>query len=140
MGKFLDPLDVRAYGKNEWILLVRYAYKTNIFDPEKYITITAPRGFINDLASIPRLFQSLIPKVGRHRGAAVIHDWLYYKRGQYSLRRKLTRKQCDQVFLDGMKTANVWWLRRWTMYQAVRAGGWVYWRKKPKNDRVIELK
>ena len=64
MGIFLDKLRLEEHGTDEWFLLSDYSYKTTAINPELYKTITAPARFINDLASIPRLFQSLIPKVG----------------------------------------------------------------------------
>lgn len=138
MGRFCDKLILKEYGSKEWSLYTDYTYKTLVLNQEFYTRITAPTGFINDLASIPRVLQSLIPKVGKHRGAAVIHDWLYYRRGEIHEGLKITRKQCDLIFLEAMKTADVWWLRRQAMYRAVRAGGWVFWNKPRTDDRMTE--
>lgn len=81
-------------------------------------------GFLTDLASIPRLFQSAVPKVGRHIQPAIAHDWLY----QHGV--AWTRTDADQMFLDGMETMGVAWMRRRVMYRAVRLGGGHLWRPK----------
>jgi hypothetical protein len=126
---FHDPLDLRAVGAKKWKLLLSFKYTTLITG--KPYRIDVPKGFVNDLASIPRIFQTIVPKIGKHRGAAVVHDYLYGKKGKLS-NQTFTRKQCDQIFLEGMKTAGVRFTRRWVMYQAVRAGGWVLFNKEPK--------
>ena len=43
-------------------------------------TIAVPNGFTTDFASIPRALQLFIPKMARHRAAAVVHDYLYSKK------------------------------------------------------------
>ncbi len=84
--------------------------------------VVVEQGFETDLASVPRLFRSLIPQVGRHIQAAIVHDKIYRTTGH-----GITRKQADDMFLDGMETRGVGWLRRWTIYTAVRGGGWASW-------------
>ena len=126
MPKFIGKLRVEAHGTDEWRLLEPLRYQTSVKGGNTEITV--PSGFINDLASIPRLFQSIVPKVAKHRRAAVVHDYLYRERGSLPY-AKFTRKQADQIFLEAMKADDVRWTRRRVMYLAVRAGGWVYWRK-----------
>lgn len=53
-----------------------------------------PAGYETDLASIPRLFQPVLPKLGRWNRAAVLHDALWqiskhHKRGQLHVIREL---------------------------------------------------
>lgn len=127
MPKFLDPLQLEAIPPKTWRLINSFAYRTMITGKPQ--TITVPDGFENDLASIPRLFQNLIPVNGKHRWPAVIHDWLYYNKGILGVRMVFTRKECDQIFLEGMKVMGVGFFVRTAMYNAVRAGGWVYWNK-----------
>lgn len=82
--------------------------------------IEVPAGFVNDLSSIPRAFRSIIPVVGLQNKPSVIHDYLYEN-------RLGARDLADRFFLDAMRDVGVNWMRRWTMYWAVRAGGWVAW-------------
>ena len=89
--------------------------------------ITVPAGFQTDLASIPQMFQWLIPVNGRHRAPAILHDYLYVIQDR-------PRKACDDLFLEAMASVGVRWSQRWAMYLAVRAGGWVGWNRKDQNE------
>jgi hypothetical protein len=124
---FLNPLQLEAVLPNTWRLLSSFGYHTLITGKPQ--TITVPVGFENDLASIPRLFRNIIPVNGRHRWPAVIHDYLYSKKGILGDRMRFTRKECDQIFLEGMKVMKVGFIKRSLMYNGVRAGGWVYFNK-----------
>ncbi len=73
------------------------------------VVITVPKGFKTDLASIPRIFQSLIPKLGHHIRPAIVHD--YACEGHTNL----TGKEAAAMFLDGMKTTKVNFVRRRVM-------------------------
>lgn len=83
-------------------------------------TLTVPRGFDTDLATIPRVLWVVLPKVGRWDRAAVIHDWLYTT-GEY------TRAQSDAVLYEAMNLDRVPWSRRWIIYLGVRIGGQTAW-------------
>ena len=50
------------------------------FRPGGSVWVRVPKGFTTDLASIPRAFTWLIPKLGRHLVPAVVHDYCYVKR------------------------------------------------------------
>lgn len=81
------------------------------------ITVTVPKGFATDLASIPQVLQSFIPLVGNHLQAAIVHDICY--------RRKIgvTKKDADNMFYAGMRSLGVSWWKANAMYQAVHFGG-----------------
>jgi hypothetical protein len=76
-------------------------------------------GFLTDLASIPWLFQWLLPRVGRWDRAAVIHDYLY------SIQTH-PRHLCDAILREAMQADGVDW-RRWLIWAGVRVGGWLPW-------------
>ena len=82
---------------------------------------TVKAGFITNLASIPRAARSLIPQVAHHLQPSVVHDWLYEDD------EGLSRLQADDMFLEAMEAEGVSWLRRYTMYRAVRAFGSELW-------------
>jgi hypothetical protein len=90
----------------------------------RYGVVTVPAGFVTDFASIPRLFWTLIPKLGPYNMAAVIHDYLYRTQPD-----GWTRRMADEVFYDLMREDGVRASRAWTMHRAVRLGGWVNWRR-----------
>jgi len=115
---FLTPLDLRAYKPDEWVLLLALIYLAK--NGKRYI---APRGFITDLASIPRLLRALFDINGQSRAPAVLHDFLYCM--HYT-----TRAEADALFLEALEAAGVGWATRWSMYLGVRSGGWIYWSKR----------
>jgi len=82
--------------------------------------ITVPADYISDLASIPRSLWVLLPPWDVHCKAAVIHDWLYDS-------QPCTRKDADLVFLNMMEGAGAGYVKRHTIYRAVRLGaGWAW--------------
>jgi hypothetical protein len=91
---------------------------------ETGVIIVVPKGFETDFASIPRFFQRLLPKLDKHRRAAILHDFLYARHGL----NIYSRDVCDGIFLEAMKILEVPKWKRFTMYQAVRRFGWLAWR------------
>lgn len=92
--------------------------------------IVVEAGFDTDYASVPRLFWSLYPPDGSYTPAAVIHDALYfYQCAPAGNPRWITRAEADRVFLEAMTALGVPALRRRLLYTAVRAGGWLAWRR-----------
>ena len=80
-------------------------------------------GWRTDLASIPSLVPGfLFPKVGAHNLPAVVHDWTYTDKVP-----GMSRACADLLFLDGMASQGVPWLRRHLMYRAVRVAGGSLW-------------
>jgi len=107
--------------------VLKWCTKSSVWILQEAFTVTwggqtweIPKGFRTDLASIPRLFQGLIPKVGKHIQPAIAHDFFYVHGG-------ITKKQADDMFLDGMKYSGVSWWKRRLMYRAVRVGGNGIW-------------
>ena len=47
-----------------------------------------------------------------------------------SMKKPITRKQADQIFLEAMGVLGVRKWRKYLMYYAVRLGGWLAWRAK----------
>lgn len=104
---------------------------TYLWKPE-YLEIRVKAGFVTDFASIPRLARLIIPKLGRHNKAAVIHDAIY----QGALAKPynvqyggFTRRVADKIFLNAMQDLGVPKWKRTLMYWAVRLFGGFAWRK-----------
>lgn len=85
-------------------------------------------GFYTDLASIPRWATAVIPKLGHHVRAAVVHDWTYRKIHHEGL----LRAQADLLFLHGMTVDRVSMFQRTVMHRSVRLGGSSSWKSKRK--------
>jgi hypothetical protein len=98
-------------------LLAPLGFYSQILDCE----IWAPADFRTDYASVPRLPFAYLVVGGKGRKAAVIHDWLYS--GGLVNGRRLTRKECDQVFAEALKATGYGWTVESLMYAGVRAGG-----------------
>ncbi|MCP4050719.1 MAG: DUF1353 domain-containing protein [bacterium] len=119
---FPKQLDMRTLpsGK-EWMLLKDFSYH------HPKVIINVPKGFITDIASIPRLAHPLITKNGPWTFSAVIHDFLYAV--EFS-----DQKTCDDIFLDAMIEWGVTWHRRNIIYSAVRTFGRIVWNKHDKKE------
>lgn len=73
-------------------------------------TITIETGYLTDGASVPKFLQWLIPAWGKHGQCAVVHDKLCET--WQTNKRKLNRKQVDEIFFDAMRVAGVNVFRR----------------------------
>ena len=108
MAKFVEIPGVDFHGATEWKLRERLVYES-----DRWVApIIVPAGFVTDLASIPRIFQGLIPKIGKHRLPAIVHDYLVR-------RQSFERRLADRIFLEAMKLQGVNVVRRRLMYWAV---------------------
>jgi hypothetical protein len=85
--------------------------------------LIVPRGYITDLASIPRALRSVFDINGALRAPAVLHDWLYSS-------QRFTRAECDAIFLQAMEARGMDKVERYAVYAGVRTFGWAYWNKR----------
>lgn len=115
---FDRPMDLRVWVPGEWVVLGNLGYVSLSGK-----SITVPRSFITDLASIPQLAQALFPIDDASRMPAVLHDWLYCSKA-------LPRDQADAIFHEALLRAGVNRVKARAMWSAVRAGGWAYFNKR----------
>ncbi len=88
--------------------------------------ITVPKGYEFDGASVPVPFSWIYPRASsKYQQAAAVHDYIYEKLGN-----KLTRKEADQIFYDGLIALNIHWFHASVMYYAVRIGGGYWWHRR----------
>lgn len=81
------------------------------------VLVTVPKGFLTDFASLPRwpsIIRSIFRKNGKHRPAAVVHDYLC------RLGKEFPRLLADAIFLEAMKLVGVKRSHRRLMYWAVK--------------------
>ena len=102
---------------HDWVLFANLDYRVG----ESAITITVPKGFVTDFASIPQPFWSagLSPN-GKYSKAAIVHDYLYWMQG-------CTRRQADNILMIAMKESGVDVATRTAIYEGVRLGGDTAW-------------
>ncbi len=97
-----------------------------------YKDITVPKGFCYDGASVPRL--ALTPfgfqRDGIHRPAALVHDWLYVRRGWNGDQQRYSREDADRLFKEMLIGCGVKGWHVAIAYAFVRAFGWIAWDKR----------
>ncbi|EBG1926342.1 DUF1353 domain-containing protein [Salmonella enterica] len=113
MSQFTTPAILEMLGHYNW--RVYEPFEFYISDDSSDV-ISVPAGFVTDLATVPRVFWSVMPPDGKYAKAAIIHDYLY----DNALR---TKKEADLIFLDGMAVLGVPKWKRIVMYLAVRIFG-----------------
>jgi hypothetical protein len=123
-------------GKDYWRVLESFRFYLD--DNEIQTTfVDIPLGYLTDGASIPKPLHSIIGPWGKHGQAAIVHDYLceYLTVKQTSIlegtpistsineelvtTKKITRKECDRIFLECMKVLGVGTLKRNSMWYAV---------------------
>ena len=145
MGKFNNLLDAKFNPPRKWTLDTPLKFDSDTLSDEgrdllKYCgvrvtnknVVSVPKGYITDLASVPRFCWAFIAPFDVAR-AAVVHDILYEKintayKGEKILTkhdREKYRKVADDVFKEGMESAvppvPKW--KIWAAYNAVRVFG-----------------
>ena len=155
MGKFHNLLDAKFNPPRNWTLDTPLKFDSDTLSDEgrdllKYCgvrvtnknVVSVPKGYITDLASVPRFCWAFIAPFDVAR-AAVVHDILYEKintayKGEKILTkhdRERYRKVADDVFKEGMESAvppvPKW--KIWAAYNAVRVfGRWAINSSAPK--------
>jgi len=124
MSRFTEPLIVTPLpdGKT-WIILNDFGYE--IGEEGSGNIINVPIGTYTDFASIPRTLWAVFPRWGKYGNAAVIHDWMYWDQSR-------TRKEADDIFLEGMEVLQVPAWKRRAIYSAVRTFGRIAWNSNQK--------
>ena len=119
----MNELKVNIIDENTFILLEDVVVESLGYK------ITVKKGFDFDGASIPQSLWSVYgnPLSGKFKIAALVHDALYVS-------QKLPRELADAIFLDLMKQHDVGYLKRQTMYYAVRSAGWYAWRRHEESE------
>lgn len=115
-----------------WVLYQPLEYR----DTETGMVVTAPRGFVTDLASVPRMFWAVFPPCGQYTPAAVIHDYLYWTQPENC------NKECaDRILLNAMSDADVSEEARNSIYYAVKYVGQKSWddNEKAKRNHMIRF-
>ena len=128
MSRFTEPLVVTPLSDGKtWVTLSDFGYEVGSEGSGDLINVQI--GFYTDFASIPRLLWIVLPKWGKYGNAAVIHDWLYWEQPR-------SRKESDDILLEGMGVLEVKTWKKYAIYWAVRLFGWIAWRgnQRKKNN------
>jgi hypothetical protein len=88
--------------------------------------ITVPKGFHTDGYSVPAFLHSFCNPMAKGMESSLGHDFLYNLQSKHNF----TRKEVDDLFLEGMKACGVGFMKRSIIYSAVRSFGWRFFKKK----------
>ncbi len=121
MSQFTSRLIVEPIGEKTWKLLEGFEYHVGTYPSDEIIKV--PSGFITDFVSVPKIFWSIIPPIGKYGKAAVIHDYCYAT-ACYS------KWKSDKIFLEGMEVLKVKRWKRNIMFGSVVLFGYWAWYKR----------
>jgi hypothetical protein len=101
-------------------VLRRFGYRDPAY-AEPFVVPADVEDFVTDLASIPRLFMWLVPGLGTHLPAVVLHDGLVVEPGSppTHLGPPVGREEADRILRDAMASLGTPRLRRWLMWTGV---------------------
>ena len=141
-SKFNGLMSSQFKRPNKWKLTKSLTFKTDLFENEIALfkkhkvdlkwnkdTLTVPKGYITDMASVPRAAWAFIAPFDVAR-SAICHDVMYEKLN--AVRKKVKKAEfetmraiADTVFLHGMEAAEpkVASWKKWSAYYAVRMFG-----------------
>jgi len=119
-GKFVDHI---------YFLLKPIGWKPNPDQVGKYAAVSAPTGFVTDLASIPRVFWSLLPPDGNYAYAAIVHDYLYWT-------QERPKEEADQILKFTMQDFKINSATIAAIYEGVHLFGGAAWR----NNAALKAK
>ena len=127
----LQPVGV----SDEWVLCDPFLVRIDSGDPaDAPLSLTVPKGFSTDLASVPRLPGAYLLFGGKARRSAILHDYLYELR--------YPRDWADDVFRAAM-VHEVGAFARYVMWLGVRLGGGAYYADRvsvqPSNHQPEEM-
>ena len=125
MSSFSEPLTVTKLANGKWKVERTFHYCVGYLGSSDIVEV--PKGFESDFASVPRGLWNLLPPDGPYTQSAVLHDFLYSKRGNSPEGRNRTRKECDLIFLEAMVVLNVSAWKRYIMFWSVRIFGGLAW-------------
>ena len=112
--RFLSALCLTPADEPGWWRLTA-SFACRIEEQPEGTMVIMPLDFVTDLATVPRLPLAWLIAGGVANRAAVLHDWLYF--------RRYRRQWADAVFYAAMREEGVSLWRRWIMWASVRLFG-----------------
>lgn len=135
MTTVYTPLDLRAMPGGAWQLQKPFRVTVDALNGRQ---VSVPKGFLTDLASVPRLHFVYWSVGGRGRRAATIHDYLYQTHAD-----QVSRSDADRAFYEVLTRAEPGGdgegvAVAWAMWLGVRAGGMWAWHTGPRRFRAFQ--
>jgi len=141
-GQFFDPttgaeanISLRREAPKKFRLLRDFGYRDPAFS-EPFIVPASLNEFETDLASVPWIFAWVVPGLGTHLPAVLLHDALVVDDEPPTHDGPpVSREEADRVFRDAMKCLGTPLIRRWLIWAGASLGtAWktfqprAYWR------------
>ena len=134
--RFPSPLKIAALNLDDprmkdqtegqqWELLEAFSFRSCWWG-----TITVPKGYVTNFASVPKAFHNLIddddPVI---LSGSVIHDYLYTRHGgrHIACLVPLSRQECDDVLCEAMAVCGAARWQIWAVRTALRWFGQSHW-------------
>lgn len=128
MPFFGQNLDTRASFAFDWVgdetFVLREQFRYRYEKTGDIFIVPREIGrFTTDFASVPTPLTWLIPRVGNHVPAAVLHDALLAAPGEPTdhIGREVSRDEADEIFHAAMTELGVPFIRKWLMLLGVGA-------------------
>lgn len=101
-------------------ILRQFGYRDPVYD-KPFVVPKDVASFRTDLASIPWFFAWLVPGLGTHLPAVLLHDGLVIgpREGKTHIGPDVDREEADRILRDAMASLGTPVLRRWLMWTAV---------------------
>lgn len=124
---------------------VRKDFQAKITYKKESFLVIVPRGFLTDMASVPKIFWNLLAKDDpEYLKSALVHDWIYFNQGFIPVVNKrgqdenlnLKRSEADIYFREGAKVLGASWMKRNSIYWAVRMGGRSAWDSHARKKKI----
>jgi len=108
---------------SEFQVIRQFGYWDPRYD-EPFVVPADPQTFLTDLASIPSVFAWLIPGLGSHLPAVLLHDGLVVAKGEpvSHLGPPVTREEADRILRDAMRELGTPVIRRWLIWTGAELG------------------
>lgn len=112
-SQFKTALIVRVLDKpNMFALVQELIYHSERLGKD----VTVPAEYETDFASIPWILQSIVQVNGKHRRAAVVHDYLCTNGAELGIKQR----EADLIFQEAMEVLDVRLTQRKAMFGMVR--------------------
>lgn len=131
MSSFTNLLVVSPLSDGKfWVIREKFIYYIGEENSDQKVEVE--EGFVTDFASVPRMLWWLLPRWGVYGKAAVVHDYLYWK-------KIYNRKKSDEIFLEAMKVLKTPKIYYSLLFYGVRFFGWYSWKRNSKINKIFEI-
>lgn len=120
-----SPLQLARFRDPVWVLLKPISWKPSNAEQGRFSQVTVPRHFVTELASIPSVFCTLMPRDAEYAYPAIVHDYLYWNQDR-------PRSEADQIFKWSMEDLEVSKAKISAIFSAVNLFGQSAWDENTK--------